>query len=340
MAELKTNAEKFADRTRDLANFKNFSLPGVKEQVEVALKTIGRVGGIFSTYTLHDISHIEAMLEMLDWIIPPETLSKMTDVDWLLIVLAIYFHDMGMMVSKEELVKRIENIEFLSFKESIEKDVENKDYLSRLLNLVGEEKEAFIYQEFIRKNHAVRIREWINGNASYFYGDSVKPIVEAVGKMLSGLPIRFKKNLADICESHHKDNLDDKVYFPLCEKYGIKEMANVQYAAVVLRTVDLLHITKDRAPSVMFKTIGVTDPMGIDEWKKQMGTYLVNLKARKYNPKDPNTQIIKISADFNEEKPFFLLSEYVVYSNNQLLQSRRWIEQSSKDPDGENYIFP
>ncbi|WP_427501530.1 HD domain-containing protein [Methylomonas sp. MED-D] len=39
------------------------------------------------------------MLKNLDWIIPEQTKKVMSDADWLMIVLAVYFHDMGMLVT-------------------------------------------------------------------------------------------------------------------------------------------------------------------------------------------------------------------------------------------------
>ena len=91
MTELISNAEQLADKARELPAFKNFSLPGVKRQIRAMLAMIGRVKGIFSTYTLHDISHIDGMLNMLEWLVPQETKAKMTLPDWLLIVLTVYF---------------------------------------------------------------------------------------------------------------------------------------------------------------------------------------------------------------------------------------------------------
>ncbi|MGA7751937.1 MAG: hypothetical protein WCB05_03875, partial [Candidatus Sulfotelmatobacter sp.] len=72
-AELSTKAESLADQSRNLPSFKTLSLPGVKEQVAQVLDLIGR-DGIFSTYTVHNISHIDAMLSMLDWLVPEPTL--------------------------------------------------------------------------------------------------------------------------------------------------------------------------------------------------------------------------------------------------------------------------
>jgi molecular chaperone HtpG len=62
---------------------------------------IGREG-IFDQYTRHDISHIDEMLQNLKWLVTDSSKKSMSPADWLMVVLAIYFHDLGMLVTKEE----------------------------------------------------------------------------------------------------------------------------------------------------------------------------------------------------------------------------------------------
>ena len=162
-----------------------------------------------------------------------------------------------MVVAEEEFTERHTNQKFEEFLDDIKNDHENKDYLDRVDKFKGEKKEAFFFQEYIRLHHASRVREWINRDHWTQWGDEVKVISDEIKKLLDPLPTRFKENLADICASHHSDNLDKTEYFPLTQRYGTNpnEIANVQYAAILLRTIDLLHVTKDRTPSIMYKII-------------------------------------------------------------------------------------
>ena len=302
---------------------------------------IGRVDGIFSTYSSHDISHVEAMLNMLEWLIPPETKSKMTSVEWLLTVLSFYFHDLGMVVSSAEYEHRMDNTSFCTFIDELETKSENRDYLDRLQKIPPEEKDEFLYQEFVRSQHSQRIREWIIGEGNLSWGDTLKPISNEISLILQNIPSRFKRNLADLCESHHNENLDDRSYLPLCQHYGEpKAVANIQYVALLLRTADLLHITKDRTPSLMFHTLKISDPMGVDEWKKQMGTFSVNMKSRQFHPDDLDSHVIVISSDFEEERPFFVLTEYIAYANEQIEQTYRCAKKSQQESDAKYYSFP
>src|SRR5688500_7840971 len=89
-------AEKQAERAEHLKAFSGLKLLHVKRQIALVLGQIGR-GGIFDEYTKHDISHIDYMLDSLEWIIPLDTHEKLTPANWLMLTLAVYFHDLGML---------------------------------------------------------------------------------------------------------------------------------------------------------------------------------------------------------------------------------------------------
>jgi hypothetical protein len=148
-ADINTHAERMADASRDLPGFKNLSLPGIKEQVAQILALIGR-DGIFSTYTVHDISHIDAMLKMLDWIVPESTRRVMTPPDWLMSVLAVYFHDLGMVTTSLEYAQREDNTAFTSWRDGLSNAAEGREYLARMNRMSASEKEQFLFQEFVR----------------------------------------------------------------------------------------------------------------------------------------------------------------------------------------------
>lgn len=342
VVELTTSAEQRAAAAQQIDGFREFSLAGTKNSVAEILNMIGRVNGIFSTYTLHDISHINAMLKMLDWLVPPTTRDKMSCVDWLLSTLAIYFHDLGMAVAQQEFNDRNENPAFQSFVDRLQSDPDATDFRRRVDALPNEKIDQFYFQEFIRSTHASRIRNWISGRNTERWGSGIRPVVSALHECLGGLPSRFREHLAIVCESHHRDNLDKRELFPLAQRYGSDPaaIANVQYSAVLLRTTDLLHVTQDRTPSVMYQMIGLTDPLGIDEWKKQQGTFSVGMKSRDFDAADHDNHFVVVGADFSEERPFFSLTEYLAYADEQIKQSKRWIDKSQEDADGNGFWFP
>ena len=342
MAELKSSAERFAEEATKLQEFRKVNLGGIKDTVAEVLDLIGRVEGIFSTYTKHDISHIDSMLQMLDWLVPQQTMTVMTSVDWLLIVLSIYLHDLGMVVTSAEYERRMENEEFALFLERLKKDLEAKDYLARAENMSEPEKDRFFYQEYVRDKHAARIREWITGNHSRYWLQQFQTVSSEITSLMSNLPTRFRENLATVSESHHKNNLHKIDIYPLAQRYGSdpREIANVQYGAFILRTVDLIHVTKDRTPSVMYKSIRFSDLKSVDEWDKQQGIWSVNLKGRHFDPDDEQSHVIEVNADFSEERPFFALTEYLAWANQEIRQTKQWADVTRQLANAKGFVFP
>ena len=99
--QLATLAENAAQNAEKFSTFRGLNLLHIRREVSHLLGLIGR-DGIFDQYTVHDISHIDKMLNSLTWIIPDKTKEVMSPADWLMTVLSIYFHDMGMLVTAHE----------------------------------------------------------------------------------------------------------------------------------------------------------------------------------------------------------------------------------------------
>ena len=101
-AVLSSMAEQRAKKAEDLPSiFGAVNLTNIRENIGEILKLIGR-DGIFREYTLHDATHIDAMLALVEKLIPSETAERMKTADWLMVVLSCYFHDLGMLVTKSE----------------------------------------------------------------------------------------------------------------------------------------------------------------------------------------------------------------------------------------------
>ncbi|MEU7099072.1 ATP-binding protein [Streptomyces longwoodensis] len=344
MTSLPSCAEQYANEACHLTAFGGFSLTQTRRELEELLGRIGQFG-FFDEYTKHDITHIDAMLTKLDWLVTPQTREAMTPADWLLVVLSVYFHDLGMLVTKSEYERRNES-DFEKFcKNTLDTpDAEGRDYFARLSGLSDPERERFLYQEFVRYHHAARVRKWIEGDASYNLGVN-DVIVGEVQRLLSTVDPVFKEDLAKVCESHHLDDLYDVKKYPVDQYYGSSEneRANVQFAAILLRTVDLLHITRDRTPSVAFRVFNPSDPISQNEWAKQSAVRaVVPLKGTDKDgiPSDSAPQdTIAVHATFTDENGFFGLTSYLKYAADQLRKSYDWVQRSHAN-QGTKYHFP
>lgn len=346
LQQLKTMAEINAEKAENLKAFSGIKLLYIRNNVKELLSLIGR-SDMFDQYTKHDISHIDEMLNMLEWLIPKETIRKMTCADWLMLVLSIYFHDLGMIVTKQEYMNRNNITGFIVYKNEIENENYGLEYKEKIKAL-GDESEKFLYQEFVRLNHATRIKNWICGNFPSDIGEC-SIIVQEISKMLDNLDSMFRRDLARICESHHMNDLDDFGKYKTCIRYGTddNEAVNMHYISIILRTVDLLHITSDRTPSIQYRIINPSDPKSIIEWKKQMAVKAIRAKP-KLN-EDGNIDIslpqdtIQVTAYFDkpdQAEAFFGLIAYLMYAKKEIKQSYNLIQKAIKTQGAYDYNFP
>ncbi|MGC4813048.1 HD domain-containing protein [Micromonospora sp. DT228] len=340
----KSKAEDEAFKAAELNAFRGFSLDLTREKVDEALKHFGRLG-IFSEYTKHDISHIDGMLEICDWLVPPATRDVMTPADWLLIVLATYFHDFGLLVTADEFNRRAET-GFGDYVRSLEaaQDDSSRDYLAKLGALGDEAKERFHYQEFVRANHPTRIKTWLSGNPSAALGYDPK-LVDALSQLLAPLHPSFVRDLGIVCESHHREDLNNVSKYDVRAPYGRTggETANVQYAAILLRTTDLLHITEDRTPSVAALIINPSNPVSQEEWAKQEAVRNVRSKVATNREgaldESASRDTVEIYATFSDERGYFGLTRYLRYAEEELRRSFAWAVASRKQ-HGVRHDFP
>jgi molecular chaperone HtpG len=318
------------------------SLPEIKRTVSELLSQIGR-HGFFAEYSKHDISHIDEVIRLAEWLVDDDTKKIMTDADWFLLTLSIYFHDMGMLVTKDEYQKR-EQSGFHDFcRDNLFTGPRAAEYKARVDELPPEEREIFLYQEFVRFNHARRIRQWIEGSLSPDLGLATAATAE-IQRVIANLDPTLRRDLALVAESHHLDDLDDLTKYKLVQPYGSTdaETANIQYCAILLRAADLLHMRRDRTPSVLFRIINPTDPISQREWAKQNAVRRVMPRLGLNEEGVPDDKApkdtIEIHATFTEENGFFGLTSFLSYVAQELRKCHDWTETSRK-AKGSKYSF-
>lgn len=345
--KLITFAEQKAAEAENLGAFQGIKLIYIRNQVESMLALIGK-GGFFDQYTRHDISHIDGMLKIIEWVIPDNTKEHMSKADWLMLVLATYFHDMGMLVTTEEFNNRDKDSVFIEYKEQALNGTFGAEYRDNILSL-GSDRDRFLYQEYVRCQHATRIKRWISGLYYDHLPEEYKGIVDTINDILGHLDAKFRRDLGLICESHHLDDLDNFTKYSSCARYGSSddECVNLQYVAIILRTADILHITSERTPSVQFHIINPSNAKSIIEWQKQMAVKAVTAKMPRNAegaidcslPKDT----IEITAYFDQPdqaEAFFGLSAYIQYMRTELSKNFNWIQSAAKMEGTVNYEYP
>lgn len=342
--ELQSEAEKKAEEAQKYEAFAGLSLRHFRGQIAEALSHFGSFQ-LLEEYTKHDISHIDAMLGMYEWMIPADTKDRMTPADWLLLTLSTYLHDFGLLVTRDEFDARERTDKYVAFRSRIvdNDDPDMKDYRSQMQRLDADAAELFMYQEFVRYYHAERIRAWLRDLPDLTWGGDSR-IVERLNALLNEVEETFREDVGLVCESHHSDDLGQVGKYRLSRPYGATpaEEANVQYAALLLRTSDLLHITRDRVPSMAALIINPRNPKSQLEWAKQEAVRRVRPKAVQAAPDgegEPEQDTIEVHATFKDAEGYFGLTGYLAYAQKQLQQTHAWARENQATGQSE-FRFP
>ncbi len=137
-------------------------------------KTIIRHMGEF---TLHDGDHLFRVLNLMEKLLTPQNLKKLSSPELMLLILSAFFHDIGMAPDEREVMiwKKIwddipdvqdnEKAAFDSFKRFYSARPEQDGIISKLISLGKNNKadtiKGYLITEYIRQTHAERAREII-----------------------------------------------------------------------------------------------------------------------------------------------------------------------------------
>lgn len=334
--KLDSMAEKRAQECLTYSFCSSLKLQLIKDMLAKMLNHIGD-NGMFAEYTMHDISHVNGMLALLNKIIPDDTQYKMTHADWLMTVLAIYFHDLGMLIPQDEYESRDTDTDYKTTKEAMLKKPDVKSYVE---SLKGDAGEKFLYQEYVRRNHGKRISEWITNCNSH-----TEEPYKMIADMLGSLDTSFRSDLAMICASHQMDELPDHLK-SVDEAYGSSEneKVNLLYVSVLLRSADILHMTHDRTPEIEYRIISPKNEISIVEWAKQRAVRSVDIHLEK----DENGHVdrtisphsFEIQARFNDDKGYFSFKSFLdEWAIPELKRCHEWCE-GSRTVYSTDYKFP
>ncbi|MCP8309003.1 MAG: ATP-binding protein [archaeon] len=224
-----------------------------------------RIHDTFPEYTLHDTTHSVKIVELMDKIIPTETLESLSAVELSILILSAYLHDIGMVKSREETKSILKSNEF---NESREQNPEISSLVENALK-VGDSRAAIeledaLITEFIRKRHCKRAQEYIMENYSQ--------LMEYCG-------VNFAEDVAQVCASHCLDALDlaerKKSGDTLIDIFRRDKMihdqpVNVQFLSICLRLADIMDFDRERTPKTLFKYISPKSKVSLNEWIKHL----------------------------------------------------------------------
>lgn len=247
---------------------------------------------VFTNYTQHDVGHSvrvsNYMYELVD------DISNLNDLEITLMLLAALFHDIGMVVTEDE-IKLI--------KDDIYTGIECK--YSLVVDTLKNEKLAL--QECIRPMHAIR-------SAQHLY--NLKQDYKVWFRVPESTNLSMLEDVAKLCQSHNesidwiKTEIDS-------EGYKGENFYNLQYIALLLRLADLLDFDEQRTPDYLYHLI---NPKGFSdsEWKQH---FIIHNTKKIYLNEKNNQKVIRFFGESSEPGIHRKFLKYIDYINKELLEA-------------------
>jgi molecular chaperone HtpG len=251
----------------------------VESGVEYAFQRTKTIIRHMGEFTLHDGDHLFRVLNTMEKLIPEKVLSNLSTPELMLLILAAFFHDIGMAPDEKQVLtwRKFWDMnpdvapdiirEFEEFKRFMSARPHHQEVITKLRSQ-GKDTEietikSYYVTEYIRESHASRAREIIerDWDGKIRYRDT-------------DLTVEF----AQICFSHNEDALTllelDKSY--LCAE---NTYACLPFIGVILRLSDILDFDAKRTPTILFSHLYVRDPISLTEWRKHR-----SVEAREVTP--------------------------------------------------------
>lgn len=242
-------------------------------------------------FTLHDGDHLFRVLNLMEKLLPEQTIKNLSAPELMLLVLSAFFHDIGMAPDEKQVltwrkvwdegpeIEPEEENSFNEFKRFYSARPEQQEIIERLINqgknTNADTIKAYLVTEFIRQTHADRAREIIekDWNGKILFRDA-------------DLTVEF----AQICYSHNEDALTlldlEKNY--LCAE---NTFACLPLVGVILRLADILDFDAKRTPAILYSHLYVRNPVSLKEWNKhraveawEISTDLIQFNAKCNHP--------------------------------------------------------
>lgn len=267
-------------------------IPNIESVFTYAKDTLPLIVKVFSNYTQHDVGHsIRVGNYMYDLV---EDISEMNELEITIMLYSCLFHDIGMVVTDEEIDK---------IKEDSFDDIESK--YSVVFATLKDEKMAL--QECIRPIHAIRSAQHLKNIENEYKTWFIIP--QRTNKS-------FLQDVQKICQSHNESVEWIKTELDV-EGCKVDYNYNLQYISLLLRIADLLDFDEQRTPYYLYKLI---NPKGFsdNEWKQH---FIID-NAQKIYTNDKNKQkVIRLFGESSEAWIHRKFLKYVDYINKELIEA-------------------
>lgn len=277
-------------------------------------RALNSVATTFPHYSLHDSSHSSTILTQIEKIISPDIIQLSATDCWLLLE-SCYWHDAGMIITKEQKHGLVTSVEFRRFlDEHIESGsdliehaliIKNRGAINNYSEIIElSDSMTFLIADFFRRKHPELSGEYVTNPQSVNINSPRNYLIpNRLFGIMSKIVACHGKNREEITSlPHHNDGMDADDY------------AHPRYIASLLRLGDLLDIDDGRFCETLLSSIGPIPKTSQDHKKKHASITSLYI----------NDNIIEIEAvckeygSYNAQRAWFdyIKDEFTFQSNH------------------------
>ncbi|HEX8744776.1 MAG TPA: hypothetical protein VF712_16750 [Thermoleophilaceae bacterium] len=230
--------------------------------IERAEAVLDRVIETFPTYTLHSRVHAENVVRLMGELLG-ERVEDLSALEAAMLLLAAYYHDIGMVFDEDERAKLREEEAFPEFL-----DKHPTAYIA--VEQSDEQLPREIAEWYCRWRHADRVHVWLDRLPE--------------DELLWGV-VSLREPLASVCLSHNQGAAD---LGRLPTEFA--DDCDLRFCAVVLRLADILDFDRSRSPADVYGYLGLTRASSPRtessdvEWRKHLATDGFRFPAKRPGP--------------------------------------------------------
>jgi hypothetical protein len=223
----------------------------VEELVKHAAGLLTRVVESFPTYTLHDRQHAKNVRVLMERLLGPK-LAKISQLEAAMLILAAYWHDIGMVYTPAELA-------------AIPTEHKFGEFLAKY-------PDAYVAYRENGDAPTPAVREWY---CRWRHADRVRHMLAAIpDEKLRWNGYNLREPLIKLCRSHNLDATEvrgkefDSIFF--------NDHCDLRFCAILLRLADILDFDASRSPRSVYDHLGLADratpqrAVSDDEWSKHL----------------------------------------------------------------------
>lgn len=263
---------------------------------------VRQINLLFPEYTPHDEEyHLSRLFHVASLVLGRDRLEGMNSAELFILAISLYGHDWGMAVGESEKefilgdkkqtsddgfwILRDEKQRFLRF-------LKKQGVISN-----GNDKQNVPFEtwrEYVRQTHADRS------------GERVRKYFENIDGGIADAAAR-------VCIGHWLDFEDLEDYHLYPQDFSVlRESVNLRALSVYLRLIDLLDLSEDRTPYVIWKFVAPRDPKSTMEWAKHRALHPITC------PPYQQGRIIQVDGSTDDHEVYAALEDLRVWCEEQL----------------------